>query len=69
MPATTLDSRAVPAPATVNARDRAPYRTSSTGVPQPASAMDAHKFDTANGDRKAIRKLDGGMELQELKLK
>src|SRR5690242_12425215 len=32
-------------------------------------AMDAHKFDTANGERKAIRKLDGGMEVQELKLK
>lgn len=32
-------------------------------------AMDAHKFDTASGERKVIRKLDGGMELQELKLK
>jgi hypothetical protein len=32
-------------------------------------AMDAHKFDSSSGERKAIRKLDGGMELQELKLK
>lgn len=32
-------------------------------------AKDPHKFDTESGERKAIRKLDGGMELQELRLK
>ena len=30
---------------------------------------DAHKEDTASGDRKSLRKLAGSMELQELKLK
>jgi len=32
-------------------------------------AQDAHKLDAGMGDRKAMRKLSGGMELQELKLK
>lgn len=32
-------------------------------------AMDQHKMDAASGDRKAIRKLAGSMELQELMLK
>jgi len=32
-------------------------------------AMDAHKLDAASGERKVLRKLDGSMELQELKLK
>ena len=30
---------------------------------------DAHKEDSASGERKSLRKLAGGMELQELKLK
>ena len=32
-------------------------------------AQDTRKMDTEFGERKAMRKLDGGMELQELKLK
>jgi len=32
-------------------------------------AQDAHKLDTGAGERKVMRKLDGSMELQELKLK
>ena len=32
-------------------------------------AQDAHKADASSGERKSMRKLDGGMELQELKLK
>jgi hypothetical protein len=32
-------------------------------------AQDAHKLDAGMGERKAMRKLSGGMELQELKLK
>ena len=32
-------------------------------------ATDTHKADTASGERKVMRKLAGGMELQELKLK
>jgi hypothetical protein len=32
-------------------------------------ASDAHKQDAASGERKSMRKLVGGMELQELKLK
>jgi hypothetical protein len=32
-------------------------------------AMDVRKLDTESGARKVLRKLDGGMELQELKLK
>ena len=32
-------------------------------------AMDTHKLDTSGGERKVMRKLAGGMELQELKLK
>ena len=32
-------------------------------------AADTRKLDTGSGERKAMRKLDGGMELQELKLK
>jgi len=32
-------------------------------------ASDAHKEDAASGERKSLRKLMGGMELQELKLK
>ncbi|MES2126286.1 MAG: hypothetical protein V4463_03365 [Pseudomonadota bacterium] len=32
-------------------------------------ATDTHKADTASGERKVMRKLSGGMELQELKLK
>lgn len=32
-------------------------------------ASDAHKLDAGMGERKSMRKLDGGMELQELKLK
>ncbi|MDC8787233.1 hypothetical protein [Roseateles koreensis] len=32
-------------------------------------AMDAHKMDSASGERKVMRKLGGNMELQELKLK
>ena len=32
-------------------------------------AQDAHKLDSGMGERKVMRKLSGGMELQELKLK
>ncbi len=32
-------------------------------------AQDTRKMDAAFGERKVMRKLDGGMELQELKLK
>ena len=32
-------------------------------------AMDQHKMDAASGERKVMRKLAGGMELQELMLK
>lgn len=32
-------------------------------------ASDAHKLDTAGGERKVMRKLVGGMEMQELQLK
>ena len=32
-------------------------------------ASDAHKLDSGMGERKVMRKLEGGMELQELKLK
>jgi hypothetical protein len=32
-------------------------------------AMDARKLDSESGERKVLRKLDGSMELQELKLK
>ena len=32
-------------------------------------AMDQRKMNTAGGERKVLRKLEGGMELQELKLK
>ena len=32
-------------------------------------ASDTRKMDTGSGERKVMRKLDGGMELQELKLK
>ena len=32
-------------------------------------AADAHKLDAGMGERKVMRKLEGGMELQELKLK
>ena len=32
-------------------------------------AQDAHKADASSGERKSMRKLAGGMELQELKLK
>ena len=32
-------------------------------------ASDAHKLDTASGERKVMRKLAGSMELQELQLK
>ncbi len=32
-------------------------------------AQDTRKMDTGSGERKVMRKLDGGMELQELKLK
>jgi hypothetical protein len=32
-------------------------------------ASDTHKLDAGSGERKVMRKLDGGMELQELKLK
>ena len=32
-------------------------------------AQDTHKLDAGMGERKVMRKLDGGMELQELKLK
>jgi hypothetical protein len=32
-------------------------------------AMDQHKLDAAGGERKVMRKISGGMELQELKLK
>ena len=32
-------------------------------------AKDARKMTAESGDRKSMRKLDGGMELQELKLK
>ncbi len=33
------------------------------------AAEDAHKLDSGMGERKGMRKLDGSMELQELKLK
>jgi len=33
------------------------------------TATDAHKSDTQFGERQSMRKLEGGMELQELKLK
>ncbi len=32
-------------------------------------AMDARRLDSESGERKVLRKLDGSMELQELKLK
>ena len=32
-------------------------------------ASDARKMDAASGERKVLRKLIGGMEMQELKLK
>jgi hypothetical protein len=33
------------------------------------TAMDSHKVDASSGERKSMRKIEGGMELQELKLK
>ena len=32
-------------------------------------AADTHKLEEGSGERKSMRKLDGGMQLQELKLK